>query len=642
MKTLRSIAVISGLAFQLLAANVQAQNTVQLKGHVFDSLSTLGIKSATITCLSSAGKLFSAISNASGNFTLAVAKPDSYTLTVQAPGYQRLQKAIKVNTSVTKVQLAMLSIRPKTLVKTEHEKSKAVRAEEAPQGVVFSIATSANYNYDKRYGYFSPVIYTPNDMNTENYHHIAENAYRDVKKEPLSTLSIDVDRASYSNVRRFLKQGQLPPADAVRVEELINYFPYKYAKPRGEHPFSITTDLTACPWNSNHQLIRVGIQGKEIERNEMKRNNLVFLIDVSGSMSSADKLPLLKSGLRLLIDQMRADDRIALVAYAGAAGLVLPPTDGRHKEQIVEALERLESGGSTAGGAGIQLAYNVAHEHFLKDGNNRIVLATDGDFNVGTSSEGELQRLIEKERESGVFLTVLGFGTGNLKDATMEMLADKGNGNYAYIDNLLEAKKTLVNEMGGTMVTIASDVKIQIEFNPAKVKAYRLVGYENRLLNNEDFNDDKKDAGELGSGHTVTALYEIIPAGSSETVAGVDELKYQKNEAVLSGGDEIMTIKFRYKDPGASTSKLIVSVLKANDEIKHLSTMGEDFQFAAAVAEFGMLLRNSEYKGTASYAEIRKMALAAKGVDENGYRAEFIQLVELAQMLDQRVGKTEE
>lgn len=634
MKTIRSIAVVFGLVSLLSAAQVKAQAVVRVVGHVYDSTSHLPIKRATITLIASAGKVYAATSDSSGNFKLTVPTAGKYMLSTSVPGFSRRPNYVNLNNGSNTLNVAMQANAEKVVV------HKKLKAEEAKSYAEYDAVASTplqitNYNYgnsNRAYGY----AYTAQEANTENYHHIAENGYKDATKDPLSTLSIDVDRASYSNVRRFLKQGQLPPADAVRVEEMINYFPYKYSAPKTGEPFSITTNLASCPWNAKHRLIRVGIQGKEIERSEMKRNNLVFLVDVSGSMSSPDKLPLLKSGLRLLVDQMKADDRIALVAYAGAAGLVLPPTDGRHKEQIIEALDRLESGGSTAGGAGIKLAYDVAREYFLKDGNNRIVLATDGDFNVGVSSEGELQRMIEKERESGVFLTVLGFGTGNLKDATMEMLADKGNGNYAYIDNLLEAKKTLVNEMGGTLITIASDVKIQIEFNPAFVKAYRLVGYENRLLNAEDFNDDKKDAGELGSGHTVTALFEIIPAGSDESVPGIDALKYQTKVVQSGSGDEVMTIKFRYKEPGTANSKLIVNVLK--DDIKHLSTMGEDFQFASAVAEFAMLLRNSEYKGSANYAEIKELALAGKGKDENGYRAEFIQLVELAEMLDKRVG----
>ena len=639
MKTIRVIAVVFGLVSLLSAAQVQAQTIARVVGHIYDSTTHTPIKKATITLIANSGKVFAATSDSAGNFKVTLPSAGKYMLSTSVTGYFKRPYYVTLSSGNNTLSIGM------------HQKPVAVKAiadkkthaEEAVKYAEYDVLTSSPAmvtNYSKNKGcYGAMYVAQDREANTENYHHIAENGYKDATKDPLSTLSIDVDRASYSNVRRFLKQGQLPPADAVRVEEMINYFPYKYAAPKVGEPFSITTNLTACPWNTKHRLIRVGIQGKEIERNEMKRNNLVFLVDVSGSMSSQDKLPLLKSGLRLLIDQMKADDRIALVAYAGAAGLVLPPTDGRHKEQIIEALDRLESGGSTAGGAGIKLAYDAAREHFMRDGNNRIVLATDGDFNVGVSSEGELQRMIEKERESGVFLTVLGFGTGNYKDATMEMLADKGNGNYAYIDNLLEAKKTLVNEMGGTLVTIASDVKIQIEFNPAFVKAYRLVGYENRLLNAEDFNDDKKDAGELGSGHTVTALYEIIPAGSDEIVPDIDALKYQTKTLQASSGDEVMTIKFRYKEPGTSTSKLIVNVLK--DDIKYLSAMGEEFQFAAAVAEFAMVLRNSEYKGSANYAEIKKMALAGKGKDENGYRAEFIQLVELAEMLDRRVGAVE-
>jgi Ca-activated chloride channel family protein len=441
-----------------------------------------------------------------------------------------------------------------------------------------------------------------------------------------------VDKASYSNIRRFILRGQLPPPDAVRVEEMINYFTYNYPQPKKEHPFSISTQYVSCPWDSRHRLIHVGIQGKEIAMDNMPANNLVFLVDVSGSMADPNKLPLLQSGLKLLIDQMRSQDKIAIVVYAGAAGVVLPSTPGNQKEKITEALDNLQAGGSTAGGEGIVLAYKTAKDNFLKEGNNRVILATDGDFNVGVSSDGDLVRLIEKKREEGVFLTVLGFGTGNYKDSKMEQLADKGNGNYAYIDNILEAKKTLVKEMGGTLLTIAKDVKIQVEFNPAKVKGYRLVGYENRLLNNEDFNDDKKDAGELGSGHNVTAIYEIIPAGSEELIAAVDSLKYQKNiHAPRSVSNEVMTIKFRYKEPKESVSKLITEVVQ--DKRTDLLQAPEDVRFACAVAEFGMLLRDSKFKGTASYPGVLALAKASKGKDEEGYRAEFIRLVEMAELL---------
>lgn len=470
------------------------------------------------------------------------------------------------------------------------------------------------------------------DFNTEEHSRIYDNDFKDSKKDPLSTFSIDVDKASYSNVRRILNQNQLPQPDAVRIEELINYFSYNYPQPKNNQPFSITTEYTDCPWNKNHNLIHIGLQGKQIELENLPASNLVFLLDVSGSMESEDKLPLLKSGLRLLVEQMRPEDKVSIVVYAGAAGVVLPSTSGNQKEKIYDALEKLQAGGSTAGGEGIVLAYKTAKENFITKGNNRIILATDGDFNVGVSGDGELVRLVEKQREDGVFLSVLGFGTGNYKDSKMEQLADKGNGNYAYIDNMLEAKKVLVKEMGGTLLTIAKDVKLQIEFNPTKVKAYRLVGYENRLLNNEDFNDDKKDAGELGSGHTVTAIYEIIPAGSTEVISNIDNLKYQETVShVTSPNDEVMTIKFRYKEPKESTSQLISHIVL--DKKEAINTTSENCRFACAVAEFGMLLRDSKYKGSVSFKEVITLAKASKGKDDEGYRAEFIRLVELAELL---------
>jgi len=470
------------------------------------------------------------------------------------------------------------------------------------------------------------------EFNTEEYAKIDDNGFKEVNKEPLSTMSIDVDRASYSNVRRFITKGSLPPADAVRVEEMINYFSYNYPQPKNDVPFSITTEYTECAWNKKHNLIHIGIKGRELKKENIPANNLVFLVDVSGSMSDPDKLPLVKSGLRLLVEQLREQDKVSMVVYAGSAGMVLPPTSGANKEKIMEAIENLDAGGSTAGGEGILLAYKTAKENFIASGNNRVILATDGDFNVGVSDDGSLVRLIEEKREDGIFLTVLGFGTGNYKDRKMEQLADKGNGNYAYIDDILEAKKVLVKEMGGTLLTIAKDVKIQIEFNPSKVKAYRLVGYENRLLNKEDFNDDKKDAGELGAGHTVTAIYEIIPAGSDEAVASVDPLKYQlvsNSDKALS--DEIMTIKFRYKEPKERKSKLITEVV--TDIKKPFESMSENCKFSSAVAQFGMLLRDSKFKGEADYKSVITLAKQSKGEDEEGYRAEFIRLVEMAELL---------
>ena len=400
------------------------------------------------------------------------------------------------------------------------------------------------------------------DFNTEEYDRIYENPFLAVGQNPLSTFSIDVDTASYTNTRRFLSQNQLPPADAVRLEELINYFAYDYPQPTGADPFSVTTELARAPWNPDHELLMVGIQGQDLATEELPPNNLVFLLDVSGSMNEPDKLPLLKNAMKLLVEQLDGEDRVSIVVYAGAAGLVLEPTPGDEADQILAAINALEAGGSTAGGEGIELAYDVAKESFLNNGNNRVILATDGDFNVGPSSDGELVRLIEDKRDDDIFLTVLGLGTGNYKDSKMEQLANKGNGNYAYLDSILEAKKALVTEMGGTLVTIAKDVKLQIEFNPGVVKAYRLLGYENRLLNAEDFNDDQKDAGELGAGHSVTALYELIPANSDEPVPGIDPLQYQQTSVVAS--DDLLTLKLRYKQPDGDTSKLLQTSLERN------------------------------------------------------------------------------
>ena len=467
------------------------------------------------------------------------------------------------------------------------------------------------------------------DFNTEDYDHIQENRFYKVKDTPLSTFSIDVDAASYSNLRRFINNGQAPPADAVRIEEMVNYFDYEYPQPQGDHPFEVVTEVAECPWNSNNQLLLVGMQGKKMPTENLPPSNLVFLIDVSGSMRAMNKLPLLKSSLKMLVNNMREEDRVAITVYAGAAGLVLPPTSGSNRQKIIDAIDNLEAGGSTAGAAGIKLAYKTAREYFVKNGNNRVILATDGDFNVGMSSDGELVSMIEKERESGVFLTVLGFGAGNYKDNKMQKLADSGNGNHYYIDNINEGRKVLVSEFGGTLFTIAKDVKIQVEFNPTKVQGYRLIGYENRLLNKEDFNDDKKDAGELGSGHRVTALYEIIPTGTdSEFLGSVDGLKYQKTQVVKSAGktDEMLTIKLRYKQPDGDKSQLIERPVM--DKVLDKKGTSDNFRFAAAVAEFGMLLRDSEYKKDASYAHAAKLAKGAMGKDENGYRRELVDMIE--------------
>ena len=465
--------------------------------------------------------------------------------------------------------------------------------------------------------------------NTEEYNHIRETGFRPAAREPLSTFSVDVDRASYSNVRRFIRDGHAPPADAVRIEEMVNYFAYDYPEPEGEHPFHVVTEVGAAPWNPRHQLVQVALQGRMPDTRNLPPSNLVFLVDVSGSMSSEDKLPLVQQSLRLLVGELTAEDRIALVVYAGAAGLVLDATPGDRKEVILAAIDRLQAGGSTAGGAGIQLAYEVARRNHMPQGNNRVILASDGDFNVGASSQGELVRLIEEKRQQGTFLTVLGFGTGNLADARMEQMADHGNGNYAYIDELAEARRVLVSERAGTLFTLAKDVKLQVEFNPEHVYAYRLIGYENRMLASEDFNDDVKDAGEMGAGHTVTALYEIVPVGAQSDVqiGAVDPLRYQRARGGPDArfGREMMNVKVRYKLPEGTRSRLLAHTVPVwlGD-----GPPSENFRFAAAVAEFGMLLRASEHRGRSSVEGVLQLARGATGADADGYRGEFVRMVE--------------
>jgi autotransporter-associated beta strand protein len=475
----------------------------------------------------------------------------------------------------------------------------------------------------------------------ESYTRILENELNDVAREPLSTFSIDVDTAAYANVRRFLNQNTIPPADAVRIEELVNYFPTaeEGPAPQAKEPFGVRVELAPCPWQPTHRLARIAIKGRELGH-ERKNSNLVFLVDVSGSMNEPSKLPLVQQSLRMLTEQLGEGDRVTMVVYAGSSGLVLPPTNGEKTADILAAIEKLKAGGSTHGSAGIQLAYEQAVAGFIKEGVNRVILCTDGDFNVGVSSPEELEKLITQKAKSGVFLSVLGFGSGNLKDRTMETLADKGNGNYAYIDSLSEARKVLVEQMSGTLVTIAKDVKIQVEFNPAAVRSYRLIGYENRLLAKEDFNDDTKDAGEIGAGHSVVALYEVVPANlppGAEPRPAVDGLKYQTPviapaqlaDAAKSG--ELMTVKLRYKEPESDLSKLIEVPTK--DEGKTLTASSEEYKFSAAVAGFGLLLRDSAYKGTLSWETVRKLALDGKGADKLGYRGEFLQLIDKARGL---------
>ena len=474
--------------------------------------------------------------------------------------------------------------------------------------------------------------------NTEEYGHWIENNYKSPKDDALSTFSIDVDRASYANVRRFITNGTKPPSGAVRIEEMINYFDYKYPAPptASKHPLSIISEIGACPWNKDHVLLHIGLQGKRLDLGNAPKNNLVFLIDVSGSMQGPGRLPLVKDALRILVNNLREQDRVSIVVYAGAAGCVLPSTSGAQKNTILDALNGLEAGGSTAGGAGIQLAYKIAKENFVKGGNNRIILATDGDFNVGASSESALTQMIEEKRKDGVFLSVLGFGMGNYKDNKMEQLADKGNGNYAYIDNIDEAKKVFGKEMGGTLYTIAKDVKLQLEFNPSVVESYRLIGYENRLLNKEDFNDDTKDAGEIGAGHTVTALYEIIPKGIETTTVespSVDKLRYQKVVATpKSNRNEMVFVKLRYKQPTEDESVLMeTTVVNQNHSLMETS---DNFRFSAAVAGFAQILRGSKFVGDFDFKKAKTLAEGSLSTDTEGYRKGFIELIEKAERLD--------
>ncbi len=479
-----------------------------------------------------------------------------------------------------------------------------------------------------------PGDHSEPEFNTESYDHVADNAFLLAEDNPLSTFSIDVDTASYANVRRFLTRRQLPPPGAVRIEELINYFTYDYPCPEGDVPFAVNAEIAACPWAPEHRLVRFGLKGREIDRGARPLSNLVFLVDVSGSMNQPDKLPLVKRGLQMLVEQLGENDRVAIVVYAGSSGLVLPSTSSENKPTILAALDRLQAGGSTNGGQGIQLAYRVAVENFITGGTNRVILCTDGDFNVGVTDQSQLVRLIEEHRASGVFLSVLGFGTGNYKDSTMEKLADKGNGNYACIDTEREAGKVLVEQLAGTLVTIAKDVKIQVEFNPRTVAAYRLIGYENRVLAAQDFADDQKDAGEIGAGHTVTALYEVVPAGVEAPVAALPPLKYQAPTVFTSSSvsDELLTLKLRYKQPDGDTSRELQFPIR--DSGAEFGQASDDFQFACAVASFGMLLRDSDHKGNATFEAAAEWAQSGVGEDESGYRREFTQLVATAQALN--------
>lgn len=595
----------------LLSKPLAPAGSVSIKGKVTDQ-SGIAISGVTITCKQCSPQVV--VKSASdGSFVINVSHTP-VNLSFSHKGYATVSITAESATFLNVILTADSQVLYEMAVPpAEKRKDLAMKAASSPAGSYAAYNGSAG-NSRAEYD--------------ESYATISENGMKNVSTDPLSTFSIDVDNASYSNVRRYINMGQLPPSDAVRIEEMINYFRYDYPEPDGKHPFSLYTELGTCPWNSKHLLFMAGLKGKSIDKSELAPSNLVFLIDVSGSMDDPMKLPLLKSAFSMLVNELRPADRVAIVVYAGAAGMVLESTPGNKKETILAAIDNLEAGGSTAGGAGIKLAYAEATKNFIKGGNNRIILATDGDFNVGESGNGSMERLVEEKRKSGIFMTVLGFGMGNIKDDKMEIIADKGNGNYAYIDNLQEARRVLVREFGGTLFTIAKDVKFQVEFNPARVSSYRLIGYENRMLNNEDFNDDSKDAGEMGSGHTVTALYEIVPADNDERPS-VDPLKYSQVKETKTVekqfGDEYLTVKLRYKLPDESASKVFDKAVTGMASRNTGSSA--NFRFAAAVAEFGMILRNSDYKGSSSVESILKLAQGSRGEDNDGYRAEFMRLV---------------
>ncbi|GAB3013082.1 VWA domain-containing protein [Niabella terrae] len=593
----------------------------------------------------------SASTDAQGNFSLEVSGKNAI-LIVTATGYP--QQEIKVG---TQRQLQIVLTPAGALLDSERKKlptppppRRPVAPDSRRQEVALSPRTTdagkglVAVHRPTAFLYDLGRVKSPEhgrsvdpDFNREGYDHITENPFRKATDHPLSTFSIDVDGASYSNIRRFLMQGQLPPAGAVRIEEMINYFSYNYPQPGAGQPFGVYTEYVTCPWNNQHQLVSIALQGRRIPTANLPAANLVFLIDVSGSMASANKLPLVQASMKLLTDQLRAKDKVAIVVYAGKSAVVLPATSGEASSRIKAAIDQLRAGGSTAGGAGIRMAYQIASENFQKNGNNRVVLCTDGDFNVGQTSDDELERLIELKRQSGIYLTVLGFGTGNYQDAKMQKLADKGNGNHAYIDNLSEARKVLISQFGGTLFTIAKDVKLQVEFNPARVQGYRLIGYENRILAKEDFNDDKKDAGELGSGHTVTALYEVIPTGiPAPELKNTDALKYQqeRNTTPPSVSGELLTVKLRYKKPEGDKSYLLKQPLGGKPA--GIQKASENIRLAAAVAQFGMLLRQSAYMGNSSYQDAITLLQTLKKDEPQGYRSELLQLVQKANSLGVR------
>ncbi len=623
----------------LLLAMVSLHSYAQeISGKISDTKKN-PIPSALVNIIQNGRTRANVASGLNGLYVVKGLEPGVYNLIITYPGCDTVVvngiKVIAGKTITRNITLIKHVAKFKKNDRIVKEENELIWSESLSQKSTGKAAGASVALSDKAFYAPAPPVETRQrvtfyDPSLPEYKKNPENDFMNVKVNPLSTMSVDVDRASYCNVRQFINAGQKPPADAVRIEEMVNYFDYDYPQPKGEDPIAIQTELTNCPWQEGHKILHIGMQAVKVKTDNLPPSNLVFLIDVSGSMESPERLPLLVAGMKLLVNNLRPVDKVTIVTYAGQAGLALPTTSGNNKQSIIAALDKLIAGGSTAGGEGIELAYKMAQQNFIKGGNNRVLLATDGDFNVGVSSDNELEDLITRERESGIFLTCLGFGTNNYKDAKMEMLADKGNGNYDYIDNIQEAQKTLVSEFGGTLFVVAKDVKAQIEFNPARVQGYRLIGYEDRLLNNEDFKDDKKDAGDMGSGHTVTIMYEIIPTGvKSDLLREADDLKYQQPwhvEAATS--DELATIKFRYKKPdGKKSTEMVHTIADKTMDIKNAS---ENTRFSASVAMFGMLLKNSKYKGASSYNEVIAMAEKSRNYDKDGYRSEFVRLVKAA------------
>lgn len=610
MRTNQFRAIMLVLLMAVICLGTMNAQTITVTGIVTDAADGTSITGCSVVNNRSKS---GAITDVNGRYSIQAQKGD--VLLFRFIGYKEEKRVVKSAKLDVKMKTDDVALEECVVVGYGTMKTKAMT------GAYVAVCPTAMYDMDTR-------------MNTEEYDRIQENGFKSVADTPLSTFSIDVDPASYSNMRRFINRGELPPADAIRTEELVNYFSYDYPKPTGNDPVKITVEAGTCTWNTAHRLVRIGLKAKEIPTEQLPASNLVFLIDISGSMWGANRLDLVKSSLKLLVNNLRNKDKVAIVTYAGSAGVKLEATSGGDKQKIREAIDELTAGGSTAGGAGIHLAYQIAKKNFISDGNNRIILCSDGDFNVGVSSAEGLEQLIEKERKSGVHLTVLGYGMGNYKDRKIQVLAEKGNGNHAYIDNLQEANRVLVGEFGATLHTVAKDVKLQVEFNPSQVQAYRLIGYESRLLKDEDFNNDAKDAGDMGAGHTVTAFYEVIPAGvKNEYVGKVDDLKYQKKEKMTlkpTGSDELLTVKLRYKAPDKDVSRKMELPFVDNKG----DSVSSDFRFASAVAMFGQLLRDSDFKGTADYDKVIKLAKQGLNNDERGYRREFIRLVEAAKGLE--------